>query len=237
MDVVVREARESELDEIGALTVEVYDGLVSSEYLAVLRDARSRWTAPATTTLVALDDGTEGLLGVVVHAAPGSPWCDLAVGDEAEIRMLGVRESARGRGVGEALVRACIALAKADGNPRLVLSTAPNLIDAQRLYPRLGFARDTDRDWTARPGLSLLAYTMELETEVAPRPTYCGQCGKPLADAVHDTCAARLELEPPRYCGQCARRMVVQVLPGGWTARCSQHGDVSAADVLPTAAR
>lgn len=30
--------------------------------------------------------------------------------------------------------------------------------------------------------------------------------------------------EPPRYCGVCARRMVVQVRPDGWSARCSRHG-------------
>ena len=38
--------------------------------------------------------------------------------------------------------------------------------------------------------------------------------------------AAQLGLEPPRYCGQCGRRMVVQVVPDGWTARCSRHGTV-----------
>jgi hypothetical protein len=61
----------------------------------------------------------------------------------------------------------------------------------------------------------------------ATAPTYCGQCGEPVAGAAHEVCAARLELEPPRYCGQCARRMVVQVLPSGWTARCSRHGSLS----------
>jgi hypothetical protein len=75
--------------------------------------------------------------------------------------------------------------------------------------------------------------TPETEPETAAEaaveatgPAYCGQCGQPLAEGAHEACAARLELEPPRYCGQCARRMVVQVLPGGWTARCSQHGTV-----------
>jgi hypothetical protein len=54
---------------------------------------------------------------------------------------------------------------------------------------------------------------------------YCGQCGGPLEDAAaHKQCAARAQLEPPRYCAHCARRMVVQVLPSGWTARCSEHG-------------
>ena len=163
MDVMVREARESEIAEVGALTVEVYgDGLVSPEYLDVLRDARSRWESPATATLVALDDGTEGLLGAVVYAAPGSPWRNLGVDDEPEIRMLGVLPAARERGVGEALVRACIARAKAAGAPRLVLSTEVEMQAAQRLYTRLGFVRAVDRDWAPVPGLTLLAYALEL---------------------------------------------------------------------------
>jgi ribosomal protein S18 acetylase RimI-like enzyme len=162
MDVVVREARESELDEIGAITVAVYgDGLVHPEYLEVLRDARSRWQAPLTTTLVALDDGTSGLLGSVVYAAPGSPWRNLGERDESEIRMLGVPEAARGRGVGETLVRACIARAKAAGASRLVLSTQPEMEAAQRLYTRLGFVRVPERDWAPRPEIALLAYALE----------------------------------------------------------------------------
>ena len=35
-----------------------------------------------------------------------------------------------------------------------------------------------------------------------------------------------LELEPPRFCTVCQRRMVVQIVPTGWTARCSEHGDL-----------
>lgn len=44
------------------------------------------------------------------------------------------------------------------------------------------------------------------------------------ADAIPTT--AKLGLEPPRFCGQCGRRMVVQVRPDGWRARCSRHGEV-----------
>ena len=43
--------------------------------------------------------------------------------------------------------------------------------------------------------------------------------------------AARLGLDPPRYCGQCGRRMVVQVRPDGWSARCSRHGGVDSAEL------
>ena len=163
MDVLVREARESELDEVGAVTAEIYEGLVSPEYLHVVRDARSRFEAPATKQLVAFDDGTDGLLGVAVHAAPGSPWRNVALDDdEAEIRMLGVRESARGRGVGEALVRACVALCKAAGIARIVLCTELDMKDAQRLYDRLGFTRLPERDWEPVPGIGLLTYVLEV---------------------------------------------------------------------------
>ena len=169
MDLVVREAREIELDRIGALTAEVYagDGLAGSEYLEVLRDARTRWQSPATTLLVAFDDGAEeadDLLGTVVYAAPGSPWQDLARGEEAEFRMLATGFAARGRGVGEALVRACAERAKLAGAPRLVLSTGPEMFAAHRLYERLGFVRVPERDWSPRPGsdLQLRAYTLDL---------------------------------------------------------------------------
>ncbi|MGQ0778971.1 MAG: biotin synthase auxiliary protein BsaP [Pseudonocardiales bacterium] len=65
--------------------------------------------------------------------------------------------------------------------------------------------------------------------------TFCDACGRPLgegqaAQQQHLACIRRRALEPPRYCPQCARRMVVQVTPSGWSARCSAHGALGAAD-------
>ena len=57
--------------------------------------------------------------------------------------------------------------------------------------------------------------------------TYCGRCGEAYADRDHLDCEVALTLEPPRYCTTCRRRMVVQILPAGWTAHCSEHGDLS----------
>ena len=37
---------------------------------------------------------------------------------------------------------------------------------------------------------------------------------------------AQAGLEAPRYCQICGRRMVVQIVPHGWSARCSRHGAV-----------
>lgn len=171
MDLVVREAREEELEQIGELIAEVYGGedLAGPEYVKVLRDARARWESPATTLLVAHDDVVEDgeaveLLGTVVYAAPGSPWQDVAADAEVEFRMLATVAPARGRGVGETLVRACIDRARRSGAPRLVLSTGPEMRAAHRLYERLGFVRVPERDWRPRPDMEhlLRAYALEL---------------------------------------------------------------------------
>lgn len=58
---------------------------------------------------------------------------------------------------------------------------------------------------------------------------FCPVCGTP--DGPHSRCAAALVLEPPRYCRECGRRMVVQVRPDGWWARCSAHGITDSANL------
>ncbi|MBD0322067.1 MAG: hypothetical protein ICV72_01610 [Aldersonia sp.] len=52
--------------------------------------------------------------------------------------------------------------------------------------------------------------------------------GKRLVPGVDDVtpAAAALGLEPPRFCEHCGRRMIVQVSPDGWWAKCSRHGVV-----------
>jgi hypothetical protein len=55
---------------------------------------------------------------------------------------------------------------------------------------------------------------------------YCGRCGEP-RESGHPVCDRAMELEPPRYCPACRRRMVVQIVPTGWRARCSEHGELA----------
>ena len=59
---------------------------------------------------------------------------------------------------------------------------------------------------------------------------FCEQCGQErTAENGDHSCVGHAEFEPPRYCGQCRRRMVVQITPTGWSARCSRHGVVNSA--------
>ncbi|MDV6012702.1 hypothetical protein F8178_09470 [Haloechinothrix sp. LS1_15] len=56
--------------------------------------------------------------------------------------------------------------------------------------------------------------------------SYCVHCGKVAGECDRSACRnARTALEPPRFCAQCARRMIVQITPNGWAARCSRHGE------------
>ena len=55
-------------------------------------------------------------------------------------------------------------------------------------------------------------------------------CRDDRADSAVPT-AARLGLEPPRFCAECGRRMVVQIRPDGWWAKCSRHGLVDSSDL------
>lgn len=158
--VTVRPARPEEYDAVGDLTVDAYlkDGLVSPEssYINILRDAADR--AAEAELLVAELAGE--LVGAVSYCRPDSTYAEIAAPDEAEFRMLAVIAAARGKGVGEALVQACIDRARRSGFTRLRLSAQRDMGAAHRIYERIGFERTPDRDWSPVPGVDLVTFAM-----------------------------------------------------------------------------
>ncbi|MBX3357459.1 MAG: GNAT family N-acetyltransferase [Phycisphaeraceae bacterium] len=87
-------------------------------------------------------------VGVVILLHRDSPLKQVSLDEEAEFRLLAVHRSARGRGVGEALVAECIRRSAAPplAARSLVLWTQPRMTAAQRLYERTGFRRAPERD-------------------------------------------------------------------------------------------
>jgi GNAT superfamily N-acetyltransferase len=65
-------------------------------------------------------------------------------GDSLYVRGMGLAPSARGRGIGELLLRQVESFASGRGFVRLFLSTTPFLSRAIRLYERHGFRRTDD---------------------------------------------------------------------------------------------
>ncbi|MFB8349569.1 GNAT family N-acetyltransferase [Streptomyces niveus] len=163
----IRAAEAAEHAALGEITARAYldDGLLDfgedDPYLKALRDVAAR--ADGGEVLVAV--GADGeLLGGVTYAAGGSVWADVAGDGEAEFRMLAVASAGRGRGVGAALVRACVERARAtEGCLRVRLSTRQSMAAAHRIYERLGFVRTPERDWAPYPELPpLLTYSLEI---------------------------------------------------------------------------
>lgn len=90
--------------------------------------------AQASDVLVALDSDTHEILGsltLVVFRIP--------TGVRAWIEDVVVDDSARGRGVGEALNQFALDLARAKGAKTIDLTSRPSRAAANRLYQRLGF--------------------------------------------------------------------------------------------------
>lgn len=150
---------------LGALTVAAYTTLPGHVpepgYEAELADVARRASMGDTEVLAALD-GFRPLGGVTFVASTASPLAEHDDPEAASFRMLAVDPAASGRGVGEALVRACIERAKDIGRTNLAIHSTAWMADAHRLYGRLGFVRAEDLDWTPVPGIDLIGFRLEL---------------------------------------------------------------------------
>jgi GNAT superfamily N-acetyltransferase len=125
-------------------------------YLASMADAAGR-AAGGGVLLVAVEDGR--VVGTVtLYLADGSEqWRS----GDAMFRFLAVDPAARGRGIGRALLQACLERARAAGKGRMALHTTEWMTTARAMYERAGFAREPEGD-ARLPGLHILAYAAEL---------------------------------------------------------------------------
>ncbi|MBK8338576.1 MAG: GNAT family N-acetyltransferase [Flavobacteriales bacterium] len=102
---------------------------------------------------------TDGVvIGAVLFLHEQSALRQLAQTGEREFRVLAVHPGARGCGVGEALVQACIDRALLANAGGVVIWTQPTMLAAHRLYERLGFLRALDRDQRDPRGFTRLVY-------------------------------------------------------------------------------
>lgn len=156
----VRLARPEEYAAVTDVTLGVYvgGGYIPPDDYYVEELAATEKRAAEADVLVAVEDGA--VLGAVTYCPLGSAWREIAAGDEGEFRMLAVSPDARGRGVGLALIQACLDRAREAGLLGMAISTMSEMTEAHRLYGRLGFSRVPDSDWSPQSGVCLMAFRL-----------------------------------------------------------------------------
>ncbi|MEH1168555.1 GNAT family N-acetyltransferase [Micromonospora sp. CPCC 205539] len=162
---LVRLAGPGDFPAVARLTVAAYeaDGQLKGEhgYGAVLADVATR--ATTGEVLVAVEESTGAVLGSVTFVLAGTPFAELSGPGEAEFRMLAVDPAGQGRGVGAALVRACVDRAAELGCTAVVICVRDGMaVAAHRLYARLGFVRMPELDWSPADGVDLLGLRLTL---------------------------------------------------------------------------
>jgi ribosomal protein S18 acetylase RimI-like enzyme len=152
------------LETLGGIVVRAYDALGAlegdDEYVPELRDVARRVREAVVFAALDASDGTP--LGCVTYVpGPDNAWAEHLRDGEASIRMLAVDPAAQGRGVGSALVAACLDRARADGRRAVFLHSLPVMAGAQRIYERCGFRRVPERDWVF-PDFLLMGFVLDL---------------------------------------------------------------------------
>lgn len=118
-------------DALGGQRERYEDPLPTAYY-----DAFAALTAQAGNRIVLAESG-----GKIIGCAQlvFLPGLSLVGMKRAQIEGVRVDSSTRGQGIGEKLVRHCIALARQEGCGVLQLTTDKSRADAHRFYERLGF--------------------------------------------------------------------------------------------------
>lgn len=104
----------------------------------------------------------DSVFGVVALLGPDAPGRAVAQGSEAELSRLAVVRSARGQGVGGALVDLCEERARAQSCEAIALWTRRYQTAAHRIYESRGYRREPQRDSVDESGHARLVFRLGL---------------------------------------------------------------------------
>jgi GNAT superfamily N-acetyltransferase len=153
-DITIRPMRPDEAAEVGRVTLAGYDasgGYIGGDYREWLAHPEERVDL-ATDVLVAVDPAGR-ILGTVTFVVAGDEEFEYGPHGDCGFRMLAVDPNAQQRGVGAALIDACIRNARERGCRRMVITSMTWMKIAHGIYARRGFVARPDLDVTFPPGV------------------------------------------------------------------------------------
>lgn len=154
---IVRNAMPEEFSSIGQLMVQTYsqlDGFPKQTeqpaYYTMLANVGDLTQKPETELLVAVSPTNE-IAGAVVYFSDmkqyGSGGTATQEKNAAGFRLLAVKDSARGQGIGKLLTESCIDKARRKGLSQVIIHTTMAMQTAWKMYEHLGFKRSEDLDF------------------------------------------------------------------------------------------
>jgi GNAT superfamily N-acetyltransferase len=157
MNWTVRNAKPEEFEVIGKLMVHAYstlDGFLKVDehpnYYNTLANIGELTRRPDTELLLAVSSLGE-IGGAVVFfgdmAQYGSGGIATKEKNSAGFRFLAVADTARGQGLGKLLTYECINRAKQRGLNQLIIHTTMAMLNAWKMYEKIGFKRSEDLDF------------------------------------------------------------------------------------------
>ena len=171
-EMIVREAEHSDLERARSVLNEAYGEYATAfpeeswlPYLQDILDLEAR--ASASDLLVAELEGE--VVACVSYYPPGAevsyPSDSFSLhwpAEWASFRLLAVKPSARGSGVGRKLTEACIERSRSLGAVAVGLHTTVPMAVARAMYERMGFIRSPQYDFQPSDDLLVEAYSLEL---------------------------------------------------------------------------
>jgi GNAT superfamily N-acetyltransferase len=165
LDLSIRDARADELDAIRDLTLAAYKEYAVQPFWAGYRRA-------LVATLDAEEGSVERIVAERAGTLVGSVWLyppqakayvhGPVSASWPEVRLMAVAPSARGQGIGTALLQECVRRARRSGATTLGLHTHDAMQAAVRLYERAGFVRAPELDFQPPAGVLVKGYRLRL---------------------------------------------------------------------------
>ena len=163
---IIRNARPDELDEVSLLLRDAYQQYENSipperwkQYLEDIVDVRSR--LDESDLIVA--ELKRRLVGCVTLYLDGSKsFPEVWPAGWAVVRLLAVHPEHRGHAIGHALMEECIRRCRQAKVTTIGLHTAEIMAVAQKMYERMGFVRFPESDFHPAPGITVMAYRLQL---------------------------------------------------------------------------
>jgi len=162
---IIRNARLDELDEVSLLLKDAYrqyENIIRPEawqsYLEDIVDVRSR-LGKSDLIVAELD---YRLAGCVTLYLDLSSFPEAWPRDWAVVRLLAVHPEYRGKGIGRALMEECIRRCRQSKVAAIGLHTTEAMDIARNMYERMGFVRFPQSDFHPAPGVTVMAYRLQL---------------------------------------------------------------------------